>query len=320
MSTLTQPGKKILRQFRSLLSFEERGYAYPISTEIDLTWRCALNCKGCHSKWLHGDQELEPDQIIRILRQFQSIGLKSITWAGGGDPMESPHWKFAVSNAFIWKFKQAMYTYFPHPDQDKVTFLDNTMEFVYSHPFNTRGLKRQCGRRCTWTAGFLLDKDNWSKIPSMIGTVNLSFFDFVDFRPLAPINTPDPPELDYKWVPDAMELLREFYSDHPQVRWAEYKFLDLLKPDTGRCYSECLSTDFTTIVGPNGDMYECLNRRGFPDSVLGNILTESITAIWDRKNHRRNSFEGCRLLCRNHEMNKELFQILGPAPNHEAFV
>lgn len=318
MSSLTNPAKKISRQFESLLHYKRNGFAYPLTAEIDLTWRCALNCKGCHSKWLHKDQELEPDQIKHILHQLKRYGCNSVTWSGGGDPMESPHWQMAMEYGAHLGLKQGIYTYFPSPSQERVNFIDSYCEFAYTHPFNTRGFTRK-GRGCTWTAGFLMDKDNWQNVPKMIGTVNLAFFDYVDFRPLSPINAPDAPMLDYGWIPQAMECFKE-YENNPKVKWASYKFRDLMKPNGGRDYGSCYSTDFVAAIGPNGDVWECINRRGFSDSVLGNILSEDLADIWARKSHRRDDFAGCRVLCRNHEMNKELFQILGPAPNHEAFV
>jgi MoaA/NifB/PqqE/SkfB family radical SAM enzyme len=323
--SLTQPDKKITHYLvghpELMTDAKQRGYYYPISAEIDLTWRCALNCKGCHSKWLHQGIELDPLQIERILAQLKSVGCKTVTWSGGGDPLESPHWQSAMNTAELLGFRQAVYTYMPQPSQGKVDFIESHCDFAYTHPFKTNGLVRGIKRECTWTAGFLLDSENWARFPRMVESVDLEFFNFVDFRPLCPTNQPDSKLLNYSWVAEFIDAFQDLgYSENPKVKMADYKFRDLLRSDLGRDYASCLSTDFVACIGPNGDMYECINRRGFTDSVLGNLLHEDIHEIWERKSRFREDFTGCRILCRNHEMNRELYSIMGPAPKHECFV
>ena len=312
MSTLSDPGHKIGRQFKVLNHFAEHGWAYPVSAEIDLTWRCALNCAGCHSKWLHANQELKPGEIERILRKLTIKGLKSVVWSGGGDPMESPYWKHAMDEASKWKLSQGLYSYVPEPTQEKVDYLDNVLEFAYTHNFRTKGLRRVKDSKNVWTAGWLVDASTWQRIEEYIEKTDLQFFNYVDFRPLIV-----PGADDYGWVPDAIEALKK--AESAQVTWARYKFEDLLEPIPGeRHYKTCYSTDFTASIGPNGDMYQCLNRRGV--TVIGNLLTESLEEIWARKAHTWTDFDGCRLLCRNHEMNKTLDYLLGAEPRHASFI
>lgn len=325
MNSLSDPESKILRHVDRLADFN-RGLAYPISAEIDLTWRCSLNCKGCHSKHLHSNIELQPDQIKRILTELHSHGLQAVTWSGGGDPLESPFAFYAFELAHDLRLDQALYSYLPNIDsdfwedrQEVFDYLGSRMRFVYTHSCNTKGLKRNS--KTVWTYGHLLDETNYLRISDLIKQTNLDFFNFVDFRPLAPENKPDASKLNYEWVPMALHLLKEHARQNPQVKFAEYKFTDLMRPNFGRDYHKCFSTDFTCSIGPNGDMYECLNRRGFSDSILGNLLTESLEEIWKRKARYREDLSQCRILCRNHEMNKTLYhRVFGPEPEHSNFV
>lgn len=310
MQALADPKHKISRQFKVLQHFQEHGWAYPVSAEIDGTWNCSLNCKGCHSKWLHKDQELTQEQIARILRELAIHGLKSVTWSGGGEPLEWAHWRFAMEEAKRWKLDQGLYSYMPEPSQERVDFLEQHLSWAYTHNFRTKGLVRNAESKTVWTAGWLLDKDTWHRVSEYIEKTDLGFFNFVDFRPLIVDGA------DYSWVPKAIHFFENFR--HPQVKWAQYKFRDLMMPDRGRTYTTCYSTDFTASIGPNGDMYQCLNRRGV--TVIGNLITERLEDIWKRKRHTWCDFNGCRELCRNHEMNKELFYLLGPEPLHAAFV
>lgn len=309
MQSLADPKHKISRQFKVLNHFAEKGWTFPVSAEIDPTWNCSLNCKGCHSKWLHKDQELTQEHIATILRELSIHGLKSITWSGGGEPLEWTHWQFGMMEANRWKLDQGLYSYMPEPSQEKVNFLEEHLTWAYTHNFRTKGLRRS-QEAMTWTAGWLIDRDTWERVPEYIEKTDLRFFDFVDFRPLIVDGA------DYSWVPEAMELLESIRD--PQVKWTKYKFQDLLRADKGRTYKTCYSTDFTASIGPNGDMYQCLNRRGI--TIIGNLLKEDLETIWRRKAHTWCDFKQCRILCRNNELNKELQYLLGPEPLHASFV
>lgn len=315
MNSLTDPAFKILQHPERLADFKA-GPAYPISAEIDLTWQCALNCKLCHSKHLHQGLTLEPDQIRRIVMELYMNGLKSVTWAGGGDPLESPHWRYAVNLAHDLGLDQGLYSYLPGLNQEIVDFLDSKMKFVYTHSCSTKGLVHTVRSETVWTYGYLVDSENWKKIPEMASRVNYNFFDHCDFRPLAPENKLDPTVLDYSWIPDAMPVLADTQRRFPNVRYADYKFTRMEEP---REYGTCFSTDFTTCIGPDGSVYECLNRRGFDDSILGNLLKEDLHNIWERKPRCRENLTNCRLQCRNDRLNATLYKIFGEVDPHANF-
>jgi MoaA/NifB/PqqE/SkfB family radical SAM enzyme len=332
VNSLTSPSSKLTHYLINhpeiLLQRKLHGFTYPVHAEIDLTWRCALDCKGCHSKWLHQGIELQPDQIKTILTELHAHGLEAVTFSGGGDPMESPHFEYAVNFAHDLGLGLGLYTYFPNPTQARIYFLDSKFDWIYSHPFQPKAAQRRYDwfnedtnrwdSRARWTAGFLLDESNWHKAAEMAAKVDLGFFDGIDFRPLCPENKPDAKPLNYGWVENAIRLLKQL-SDEPRITWAEYKFNGLLNGGK-REYDKCLSTDLVALVGPDGQLWECVNRRGFPDSALGNLLTESLEDIWRKKTHCRTDLTNCRILCRNDQDNVALYQLLGPAPKHSAFL
>ncbi len=329
MNSLSNPASKLthylVNHLETLVHRKQHGFVYPVHAEIDLTWRCSLDCKGCHSKWLHSGVELQPDQIKHILNELHTHGLEAVTFSGGGDPMESPHFFYAINLAYNLGLEIGLYTWIPEPTQAKVDTFDSKLAWVYSHPFNSSRFERGVvvrgiqSRRCHWTAGFLLDETNWHKAAEMAAKVDLNFFDGVDFRPLCPENKPDAKPLNYGWVEKAIFMLKQMSSDEPRITWAEYKFNGLLNGGK-REYDKCLSTDLVALVGPDGTMWECVQRRGYSDSALGNLLTESLETIWQRKKHCRTDLKECRILCRNDQDNVVLYHLLGPAPKHSAFL
>ena len=321
MNSLSDPSTNILRHPDRLAAFKN-GIAYPLSAEIDLTWRCSLACPGCHSMHLHQNLEMSEGDIYRVLTQLRKHGCQTVTFSGGGDPFESPHWRYAVNLAKDLGFDVAAYSWLPGLNQEMVAFIEmKKIAFIYSHSNNSKGLRHSLSSKTVWTYGWLLDSLNWMKVPEMVKKTNLDFWNFVDFRPLAPENKQNPSNLDYSWIPDAMRLLTSAQSQNKQVKWASYKFESLIRPDGGRDYHSCLSTHFTTVIGPDGKMWECVNRRGFEDSMLGNLLQEDLESIWTRKPKSREDMSLCRIICRNNSLNQTLYhRVFGPEPQHASFI
>jgi MoaA/NifB/PqqE/SkfB family radical SAM enzyme len=312
---LSRPSTKILHEdnLPVLHLFKETGHAYPLSAEIYLTMRCSLDCKGCHSKFLHNPAELSHREIDRILQQLALHGCKSITWSGGGEPLENPFWYHAMVECNRLGMKQGLYSYLPDLDQHRVDILSKYLEFVYAHN-NQRPVIKTPNTQCKWTAGFLLDNTNWQRAREFHQKTNWALFDCCDFRPLVVDG------MDYSWVPRCIEALTSLEEvDHlPGLRWARYKFEDLVVDNCGRNYSECFSTHFTATIGSRGEVWECVNRMG--KTQIGNLLEEDLADIWERKPRSREDLTDCRILCRNHELNKTLWQIYGPSPVHAEFI
>jgi hypothetical protein len=122
---------------------------------------------------------------------------------------------------------------------------------------------------------------------------------------------------DYDWV---KPFLTEFVSAGlPSAEISSARFLDLMKPDKGRDYKTCFGTHFSISIGADGTVWECLNRRGIGPS-WGNIFAEPLRVIWERRTDRRTCFDGCRMLCRNHEpLNKPLWAVLADPPENVEF-
>jgi hypothetical protein len=311
---LAQPAIKILHEenLPVLHALKETGHAFPLTAEVDLTMRCQLDCPGCHSKWLHNPSELSIQEIDRIVTQLKANGCRSIVWSGGGEPLESPNWKFAMWAAHHAGMKQGLYSYLPALTQERVNTISHYCEFVYAH--NNHRPVQKPDTTCVWTAGFLLDNKNWGRIREFYDKTNWSLFDYCDFRPLIVEG------MDYSWVQKAIDTFESLdtFDKLPGLRWARYKFYDLVSPAYGRNYAACHSTHLIAVIGSRGEVWECINRRGI--TCIGNILDEDLAAIWDRKPKCRTDLSDCRMLCRNHELNKTLYQIYGPAPVHGEFI
>ncbi|MDE6999909.1 MAG: radical SAM protein, partial [Lachnospiraceae bacterium] len=70
----------------------------PIYVRIKPTNRCNQNCNYCHYKnpYLELDQyhpadEIDREKMLEMIHDFKDIGVKAVTFSGGGEPLLYPY-------------------------------------------------------------------------------------------------------------------------------------------------------------------------------------------------------------------------------------
>lgn len=87
------------------------GSNYPITLEIDATNKCPLDCPHCIWKdFRERVNSLQPEALLRVVREAKDIGVRSIHWTGGGDPLAHPTILQAVQLATSLGIKSGMFT------------------------------------------------------------------------------------------------------------------------------------------------------------------------------------------------------------------
>jgi MoaA/NifB/PqqE/SkfB family radical SAM enzyme len=69
------------------------GYNFPVSIEIDPTNRCPLACPHCTWRGLRDEfagAQLSHEILVETIRDASAVGVRSIVWTGGGEPLLHP--------------------------------------------------------------------------------------------------------------------------------------------------------------------------------------------------------------------------------------
>ncbi len=61
--------------------------ALPISLQVAPTSRCNLNCVFCSNTNREVHEDIDFDEMLSVIYGLESLGLKTIEWTGGGDPL-----------------------------------------------------------------------------------------------------------------------------------------------------------------------------------------------------------------------------------------
>ena len=107
-----ESGKKLAENPDWVRKYAEQGKNYPLTLEVDPTNLCPLNCGYCIWKDFRYDARasLSPQVLQRIPHEAAELGVKSIIWTGGDDPLANLSTPAAIQTSTELSLKNAMFT------------------------------------------------------------------------------------------------------------------------------------------------------------------------------------------------------------------
>jgi MoaA/NifB/PqqE/SkfB family radical SAM enzyme len=331
----------------------------PVTVEWDLSNRCTLGCQSCHFAHTHtkgpwavrdrrlpmafdaGGDLLDIALAERGLSEMAAAGVQAVVWSGGGEPTTHPHWPQIVSHAKACGLQQGMYTLggllSPKSAEhlaDNLSWVVVSLDCVNAEAYAAeKGVKADrfeaaCnGARwlaaspydCAVGVSFLLHAKNWMHAADMLELGRSLGATYVMFRPTIETHPDQPaiPVADRGWIDAALPLL-DTLSLEPDVecdpvRFAEYR--DWAR----RGYTTCHGIKLNATITPDGRVWVCPQRRGMPESCVGDLRVESFQDVWARHPGQWTDFSSCLVMCRLHLLNEQVAPVFASYA-HEAFL
>lgn len=318
--------EKILR-YLDKLDYFFNGHKTLIVTEFDLTNRCNNNCPGCCGVRENGAQ-LTREQIDLIVQSLRDIGNQGVILSGGGEPLISPHFSYAVkelrkngmklglnSNGLALTEELAELiadncTYFrisldaASPELYKKTHgmppaafqktVDNIRMFAR--------VKKARGSQTSYGVGFLTSRDTAGEMEAFVRLARDCGVDFAQFRPFTG---------DLYDITETYQRLKEAYETPDfGVRASLQKYREM---ETGgkREYDRCRGMFFSTVVTADAKVFACLHYRQREEYYLGTITEDTSLSDIFRSPRMRQVYESidcskCPSMCRNDAFNRTL--------------
>lgn len=358
MNKYIDPAGKILAHTDRIEAWRNGIKASPINLEWDLTNRCSLGCRDCHFAYTHTRGPLagsmdKPAQAVaggdvadvglvkRVLREASAENVLSVVWTGGGEPTLHLQFDEIVTYASACGFRQGMYTHGGHIGRERGQLISFVMDWIvvsldaanagdyaaykgaarFDQALAGIGHVVSGGGPCRVGVSFLINADNWQKIPAMVDLARHHGAAYSTFRPAVVYDMANPADLrgDRQWVDAAMRLLSGF-EDAGDVEYLPERFIEYRDWSADhRGYTVCHGIKFSGTITPNGKLWVCPNRREFPDSCIGDLSRESFADAWARHPAQWVDLSRCRALCRLHLMNRTLWEVYRPR-NHVEFI
>lgn len=328
----------------------------PVNIEIDLSNRCSLGCKWCHFAGthsrgplvkLHNGPKLSTGDLMSLSAitglgpQIKVMGVKSVTWTGGGDPTTHPEADAIFQGYAGLQIDQGIYTNGHTLTKNQAIVIAKNFSWIYfsldaaSADRYAQGkqvqerifdlviwkIRRQVKLRgrATIGLGFLLDEDTYTEAEKMVELGRSLGVDYVQFRPVIKFDEELPSRVvfDRSWTDAAIEHLYRFNSD-PFVLADLTRFWNYGHWN-GHRYPTCWWAGLQTTITPDGQVWTCVNKRGFLGESIGNINDDSFQVIWARRKIPKVN-DRCRVMCRGDIPNTDLYDFEKEPPIHRNFI
>ena len=328
---------------------------YPVYMEISPCGTCNHRCIYCALDFMEYRPRCLITSILKDrLREMGKLGVKSIMYAGEGEPflhkdmpdIISATKRFGIdvavtSNGVLFNKKAADET-LPYLTWIKISInaaepgtyekihrakagdLDKVIKNM-SYAANTR---RKNKYKCTLGMQAILLPDNFQEMLLLAKKAKAIGMDYLVVKPYSqhPLSrTTRFKDIKYgKYVELGEKLAKLNNADfnaifrlHAMEKWDEAR----------RNYKHCLALPFWAYIDAGGDVWGCsiyLTKNNFR---LGNIYKDSFKGIWENKKHlnlvrwakEKMNTAKCRVNCRMDEINRYLWDLTHPS-EHVNFI
>ena len=298
------PGIKLMSH-RQFVDYFDNLPIYPIGVEISPSGRCNANCHNClyrqkNNKLGGLDNTLfDSDRMYKLMEEFASLGVSSISWTGGGDPSMHPSFPLFVEWANSFGIKQGLFTNGLLPIKFDPSLFEWIRVTQTNQPVNEGVLMSM--RSCK-TLGICL---NYAPEHSEELVYELlAIIERLDKAKASPEHST------YLQVRPILHIEGEGVINdypkitHPLLNITDYKFRGL---GDGRNYDVCEAFHFVPFIWQDGTVDVCAYHRKEPAYRLGNLhdVGEKGTFkyIIDHAPRSVKVASNCQTVCKLHEMN-----------------
>jgi len=332
---------------------------YPIYVEISPIGACNHRCTFCAVDYIgYNPTRLELEVAQQMLSDMGSHGVKSVMFAGEGEPMlhkDIEHMVVAAANAGIDTAFTTNATVIsdaflelalPHVSWIKVSLNAGTADtYAKIHRTRASDFDKVCGNlkrlvasrrarnlKCTIGAQILLLPENVGEVTTLAKLCRDELgIDYLVVKPYSQHNasiTQIYRDIDYSELLSLQDELTGISTANFQVVFRNNTMEKHASGNQAR-YTRCLSTPaFWAYVMATGAVYGCSAYLLDERFDYGNINEQSFSSIWEG-DRRRKSFrfvrndldiQACRVNCRMDEVNRYLDRIVNNRVDHVNFI
>jgi len=267
---------KILLHKEKLESLFTKKVMAPVYVRIKPTNRCNHDCFFCvykasyafmHESMVKRD-ELSKEKLFEILDDFKDIGVKAVTYSGGGEPLIHPNIIEVMQKTLDNGIDLSIITNGQKLSGEKAEILKKakwvriSMDYCDGPGFKVsqRGSERM----------FLEVIDN---IKNFTGSEHICDVE-VNF-----IITKE----NYLKLRQSAKLLKEIkeeFDDKNFKIYSSYNSFSISEEATHRSYIKCPYMQITPAIGADGVVYNCHNQAYSEKGIIGSIKNKKFSEMW----------------------------------------
>jgi len=327
----------------------------PIHVRIKPTNKCVHNCFYCvyNPKFssIHSDidriSEIPKEKMMEVLSDLKEIGVKAITFSGGGEPLFYPHIEETLKKVKEYGFDYAMITNAQLLSGKKAELLADAkwvrVSADYCNPDifediretpkekfpevrdNIKNFAKIKNPKCAFGINFVVHIKNKDKIYESAKFFRDLGVDYIRFSPVW-----NPDFLKYH-EPFKEQVIEQIKKAREELETDKFRVLDTFKKDfelsniSERTYSKCYFMQVNPVIAADQIVYFCHNKAYDKDGALGSIKDKSFKDLWFSQEaaDKFKNFDckkGCKHQCSNDPKNILIGDILGSFGEHVNFI
>lgn len=338
---------KILRHPDRLASVTRGDIPVPVTVEVDPTNRCNFNCIWCMYEEFNksNPETLSEDFLLSLMEDLGDMGVKSVVFTGGGEPLVNVGTLNAMRKAREKEMEVALVTNGEPLSGDALETavencawirisLDAGMPDTYHRCHgvsgrdafstvtdNVRQLVRrrnQLASRVAVGLGFLVHPYNYEEVFTASKLARELGVDYIQFRPVYSYGF----DLDDRIVKACTAQIQHAVDQYQSDDFQIFASMERFKPKD-REYETCRACRLVGVVAADMHTYVCCQLKGDPRYQTGDLTAASFREIWaDLRTHAvcdRVDVGACPP-CRYDGCNRILDFLLLENPAHVNFI
>lgn len=339
MPNLFEP-MRVLQQREFIEQYSRGENPFPKSIEIDPTNFCNHDCPFCIYSSLHKEHHKERipnDKLFSLLHECHELGVESALLIGGGEPLAHTKTVSAikygnelglsmglVTNGSLIK-PQDFETLRMHATYVRVSLDSGSPESHhilhgstdFNHVIENIQKLSEKPRKVTVGVSFFVNEVNVHETVKTVRLVKSLGVDYIQIKTYAGIGIPD------EWYEILLDEIESSLTE-ATPEFSIYIMDNIFNRNQYqvRDYRQCHWQAFKTIIGADGDVYLCTQKRGKKDASIGNINQSSLSEIWQSR-HRKDVVQGVCLkdcpYCVHHTQNSIIDFLSSTTSYHSKF-
>lgn len=347
-------GHKLIYHMDRVNEYLELGDCYPLYMEISPVGNCNHRCIFCAYDYLgYPNRKLETERILSLMDELADCGLRSILFAGEGEPLIHPDLADFILRARNRGIDTALFTNGQLLKRDLAEKILPVLTFIrfsfnggtrdnYSAIHNVRPevfdqvvsnikeaveIREQNGLRVDIGAQFVLLPENYDFLLSAVDILKQCGIDYVAVKPFMQRES------------QAYRLSEQFTSDNTldlfekAEKRSDDAFKVMIRKQTFqeygvRKYEHCYGTPFISVLNSAGIISTCLPYWEKEAFSYGSIYENSFQEIWRstaREAIKQNlehhlMVRDCPPNCRSNAINEFLWKLRHPSVKHINFI
>jgi MoaA/NifB/PqqE/SkfB family radical SAM enzyme len=298
--------------------------------------------------------EIPREKMIEILDDFKEMGVKAITYSGGGEPLVYPYIEEALQKNIDDGIDISIITNGQSLSGRKAELLANAKwvrvsadsstpevftatrriseNAFYELENNLRNFAKIKNKDCEFGINFVIHEKNAEEVLDSAKYFKNLGLNHIRFSPVfIPKGYKDCPEGSAKYHEPFREIVKKQIEKAKELEDENFKVYDFYETDFDsslvckRKYPKCFMMQVTPVIAANSSVYFCHDKAYSDSGLLGSIQNRSFKDLWFSPEAKKifdtfDPIEGCQHHCTADSRNVSIQEMILDIDNLEKYL